>query len=124
MVMIQVRIESHSIQALVCVSRNYGDLNAFSPLPDSIESGSEESPKAGPQRPISAGGFDRWIVIIRQQFSRRFELITCGACCYVATENRIHNKSRREQPTEFDPRPVRATLQLVEMQVLTNFARV
>ena len=124
MAMIQVSTAARSTQALACVSQNYGDLNAFSCLPGSVEPGSEEPPEAGPQRPISAGGLDRWIVIIRQQFSRRFKLFACGACCYVATENGIHNKSRREQPTEFDPRPVRATFRFVEMQILTSFIRV
>jgi len=123
MAMIQVGVASPPIQALTFVSRNYGDLNAFSRSLDSIEPGPEESPKTRPQGPISAGGFDRWIVIIRQQFSRWFKLITCSACCYVVTEDGIHNKSRREYPTKFDPRPVRDIFQFVGMRMMTSLAR-
>ena len=109
MVMIQVSVALCSIRTVVCVPRDCGDLNAFSYFfSDSLESGSEESPEARPQRPISVGGLDRWIVVIRQQFSKRLKLITCGACCYVVTENGVHNESRGEQPTQFDTRPVRA----------------
>ena len=90
---------SRPIQAPPRVPRYYGDLNAFSRFPDSTESGPEESSETGPQGPISAGGFNRWVVIIRQQFGGWFKLITRGACRYVAAKNRIHNESRREQPT-------------------------
>jgi len=107
MVMIQVSVALRSIRAVVCVSRDSGDLNALSLFfSGNIESGSEESPEAGPQRPTSAGRLDRWIVVICQQFSRRFKLIACGACCYVVTKNGVHNKSRGEYPTQYVPSPV------------------
>jgi len=125
MAMIQVSVALRSIRAVVCVSRDSGDLNAFSRFfSGSIESGSEESPEAGPQRPTSAGRLDRWIVVICQQFSRRFKLIACGACCYVVTKNGVHNKSRGEYPTQFDPRPVRAVSQFFGMRMVTNPGRV
>ena len=96
MAMIQVSVAARSTQALPCVSRDYGDLNAFSWFSDSPKPGPEESPEVRPQRPISAWGLGHWVVIVRQQLSGWSKLVACGACCYVVTKNGVHNKPRRE----------------------------
>jgi hypothetical protein len=106
--------------AVACASRDCGDLSALSRFPDSVEPGPEEPPKTRPQGPVSAGGFDRWIVVVRQHFSEWFKHITCSAYCYVVTKNGVHNESRGDKPTQFDPRPVRAIFQFVDVRMVTS----